>query len=113
MRGWFDSLSPAETVPLVPADGPYRYVRNSLYVASVVAISGQALMLSRAVLLIYAAAFLAITVFLVHWIEDPALAAASASNLRTTATRCPAGGPTSHAARPDIAPNPTTKTHRR
>lgn len=54
--------------------GPYRYVRNPLYVASVVAISGQALLLSSAVLLIYAAAFLAITVFLVHWIEDPALA---------------------------------------
>jgi protein-S-isoprenylcysteine O-methyltransferase Ste14 len=47
-------------------------VRNPLYVASVVAISGQALLLSTAVLLIYAAAFLAITVFLVHWIEDPA-----------------------------------------
>jgi protein-S-isoprenylcysteine O-methyltransferase Ste14 len=54
--------------------GPYRYVRNPLYVASVVAISGQALLLSRLVLLIYAAAFLAITFFLVHWIEDPALA---------------------------------------
>jgi protein-S-isoprenylcysteine O-methyltransferase Ste14 len=54
--------------------GPYRYVRNPLYVASVVAISGQALLLSRPVLLIYAAAFLAITLFLVHWVEDPALA---------------------------------------
>ena len=54
--------------------GPYRYVRNPLYVASVVAISGQALLLSRPVLLVYAAAFLAITFFLVHWIEDPALA---------------------------------------
>jgi protein-S-isoprenylcysteine O-methyltransferase Ste14 len=28
----------------------------------------------QAVLLVYAAAFLAITFFLVHWIEDPALA---------------------------------------
>jgi protein-S-isoprenylcysteine O-methyltransferase Ste14 len=54
--------------------GPYRYVRNPLYAASVVAITGQALLLSRAVLLGYAAAFLAITFFLVHWIEDPALA---------------------------------------
>jgi hypothetical protein len=49
-------------------------VRNPLYVASVVAITGQALLLSRPVLLVYAAAFLAITFFLVHWIEDPALA---------------------------------------
>jgi protein-S-isoprenylcysteine O-methyltransferase Ste14 len=54
--------------------GPYRYVRNPLYVASVAAISGQGLLLSRPVLLIYAAAFLAIAFFLVHLIEDPALA---------------------------------------
>lgn len=54
--------------------GPYRYLRNPLYVGSVVAISGQALLLSRLVLLIYAAAFLAIAFFLVHWVEDPALA---------------------------------------
>src|SRR5215469_951018 len=54
--------------------GPYRYVRNPLYVASVVAISGQAMLLSRPVLLVYAAVFLAIAFFLVHWIEDPALA---------------------------------------
>ena len=32
--------------------GPYRYVRNPLYVASVMAISGQGLLLSRPVLLI-------------------------------------------------------------
>ena len=54
--------------------GPYRYVRNPLYVASAVAISGQGLLLSRPVLLVYAAAFLAITFCLVHWVEDPALA---------------------------------------
>lgn len=54
--------------------GPYRYVRNPLYVASVVAIVGQALLLGRPVLLSYGAAFLAITFFLVHWVEDPALA---------------------------------------
>jgi protein-S-isoprenylcysteine O-methyltransferase Ste14 len=45
-----------------------------LYVASVVAITGQALLLSRPVLLVYAAAFLAIAFFLVAWIEDAALA---------------------------------------
>ena len=67
--------------------GPYRYVRNPLYVASVVAISGQALLLSRPVLLIYAAAFLAITVFLVRWIEDPALARLRAVH-RRAASAC-------------------------
>jgi protein-S-isoprenylcysteine O-methyltransferase Ste14 len=54
--------------------GPFRYVRNPLYVASVVAIAGQGLLLGRPVLLVYAAVFLAITFVLVHWIEDPALA---------------------------------------
>jgi protein-S-isoprenylcysteine O-methyltransferase Ste14 len=54
--------------------GPYRYVRNPLYVASVLAISGQALLLSRPVLLTYAAVLLAITFFVAHWLEDPALA---------------------------------------
>ncbi|HEX3749642.1 MAG TPA: isoprenylcysteine carboxylmethyltransferase family protein [Streptosporangiaceae bacterium] len=54
--------------------GPYRYVRNPLYVASVMAVTGQSLLLSRPVLLVYATAFLAITFFLVHSIEDPALA---------------------------------------
>jgi protein-S-isoprenylcysteine O-methyltransferase Ste14 len=54
--------------------GPYRYVRNPLYLAIVTAITGQALLLSRAVLLVYAAAILTITVALAHWIEDPALA---------------------------------------
>jgi len=51
----------------------------------------------QAVLLVYAAAFLAITFFLVHWIEDRPSPAASGSNLRTTATRCPAGGHACHA----------------
>jgi protein-S-isoprenylcysteine O-methyltransferase Ste14 len=58
----------------ITTGGPYRYVRNPLYVGSVAAITGQSLLLSRPVLLIYAAAFLAVTVFLARGIEDPALA---------------------------------------
>lgn len=54
--------------------GPYRYVRNPLYVGSAVAITGQALLLGRPVLLVYAAVFLVLTFALAHWIEDPALA---------------------------------------
>jgi protein-S-isoprenylcysteine O-methyltransferase Ste14 len=54
--------------------GPYRYVRHPLYLAIVVAISGQGLLLSRPVLLIYAAVLLAVFVAFVHWYEDPSLA---------------------------------------
>jgi protein-S-isoprenylcysteine O-methyltransferase Ste14 len=54
--------------------GPYRYVRNPLYLAIVMAISGQALLFSRPVLLAYAAVLLVVFVALVQLVEDPALA---------------------------------------
>lgn len=54
--------------------GPFRYVRNPLYVGSVTIMTGEAVLLSRPGLLIHAAAFLAITLALAHWYEDPALA---------------------------------------
>lgn len=89
--------------------GPYRYVRNPLYVASVVAISGQALLLSRPVLLIYAAAFLAITFFLVHWIEDPALARRFGQQFEDYRNQVPGWWPRLPRAHPDIAPNVSAK----
>jgi protein-S-isoprenylcysteine O-methyltransferase Ste14 len=54
--------------------GVYRYVRNPIYLAAAVAIIGQALLLSRPVLLIYVAGFLAFCVAFVHWFEEPLLA---------------------------------------
>jgi protein-S-isoprenylcysteine O-methyltransferase Ste14 len=54
--------------------GPYRYVRNPLYLAWVMAITGQALLLSRPVLLIYAAAVLAVAIAFVGLFEEPSLA---------------------------------------
>ncbi|MGC2191472.1 MAG: isoprenylcysteine carboxylmethyltransferase family protein [Candidatus Dormiibacterota bacterium] len=50
--------------------GPYRYVRNPMYVAFMAAVIGQALLLSRPVLLIYAAALLiGLVVFVRFWEE--------------------------------------------
>jgi protein-S-isoprenylcysteine O-methyltransferase Ste14 len=53
--------------------GPYRYVRNPLYVSYVPAIGGQALLLSRPVLLIYTAALMAFLVGFVRFYEEPTL----------------------------------------
>ena len=54
--------------------GPYRYLRNPLYLAIVLVITGQGLLLSRPVLLVYAAVLLAAFVAFVRWYEEPSLA---------------------------------------
>jgi protein-S-isoprenylcysteine O-methyltransferase Ste14 len=54
--------------------GPYRHVRNPIYLAAVAAIIGEALLLSRPSLLVWAAAFLAMSIAFVHWFEEPTLA---------------------------------------
>lgn len=54
--------------------GVYGYVRNPIYLAAFVVIIGEALLLSRAVLLIYAAGFLAFSIFWVRLMEEPLLA---------------------------------------
>jgi protein-S-isoprenylcysteine O-methyltransferase Ste14 len=66
---------PAEpTSRQLTVGGPYRYVRNPLYLAIVLAVTGQALLFSRPVLLAYAAVLLAAFVAFVHWYEEPTLA---------------------------------------
>ena len=56
------------------AGGPYRHLRNPLYLAIALVITGQGLLLSRPVLLVYAAVLLAAFVAFVHWYEEPSLA---------------------------------------
>jgi protein-S-isoprenylcysteine O-methyltransferase Ste14 len=64
--------------PVAPTEnlvvgGLYRYVRNPMYLAVGATIVGQALVLGRPVLLLWAAAFgLAVAAF-VRWYEEPAL----------------------------------------
>ena len=64
--------------PLAPAGtlvvrGPYRYVRNPMYLATTVALVGEALLLRRAILLLAAAAYLLTFVVLVRVHEEPLL----------------------------------------
>lgn len=65
--------------PVAPTEqlvvrGLYRHVRNPMYLAVLALILGQALLLSRPVLLAYAAAVGAAFVVFVHWYEQPTLA---------------------------------------
>jgi protein-S-isoprenylcysteine O-methyltransferase Ste14 len=53
--------------------GVYRYVRNPMYVAVLVAIVGQALLLGRLVLLLYAAATWLVVAAFVRFYEEPTL----------------------------------------
>jgi len=64
---------PAPTEQLV-VRGLYRYVRNPMYLAVLAVITGQALLLSRPVLLGYAAAVAAAFVAFVSGYEQPTLA---------------------------------------
>jgi protein-S-isoprenylcysteine O-methyltransferase Ste14 len=66
--------------PIAPTDtlvvgGLYRYVRNPMYVAVDTIIIGQALLLGRPGLLIYAAVFWATVAAFVHGYEEPTLSA--------------------------------------
>ena len=53
--------------------GPYRYVRNPMYLAVEAIILGQALLLGQPVLLLYGAAFAVAVASFVHWYEEPTL----------------------------------------
>jgi protein-S-isoprenylcysteine O-methyltransferase Ste14 len=64
--------------PIAPTErlvvgGLYRYVRNPMYLAVLALITGQALLLSRPVLIAYAAAVAATVAAFVHWYEEPTL----------------------------------------
>ena len=63
----------APTVRLV-VGGLYRYVRNPMYLAVGAMIAGQALLLARPILLLYAAAFAAVVFAFVRLYEEPTLA---------------------------------------
>ncbi len=70
--------TPAPTAPTeqLVTRGLYRYVRNPMYLAVLAGIAGQALLLDRPVLLVYAAGVGSAFLAFVHWYEagpDPPL----------------------------------------
>jgi len=58
----------------VMVGGPYRYVRNPMYVSYFVAIIGEALLLGRPALFIYLLAVVVFVVGFVRWWEEPTMA---------------------------------------
>jgi protein-S-isoprenylcysteine O-methyltransferase Ste14 len=65
--------------PVAPTErlvvgGLYRYVRNPMYLAVTATIVGQALVLGRPALLLYALAFVAVVWAFVRFYEEPTLA---------------------------------------
>jgi protein-S-isoprenylcysteine O-methyltransferase Ste14 len=84
--------------PVAPTErlvvgGLYRYVRNPMYVAVLAAITGQALLLARPVLLAYALAVLAAVAAFVRWYEEPALAERFGSEYETYRAAVPGWRP--------------------
>jgi protein-S-isoprenylcysteine O-methyltransferase Ste14 len=72
---WEGIGTPAPVAPTerLVVGGLYRYVRNPMYLAVAAIIVGQALLLGRPVLLVYAAAFGVAVAAFVHWYEEPTL----------------------------------------
>src|SRR5215469_12205806 len=65
--------APAAPTEELVVRGLYRYVRNPMYLAVLAVIIGQALWLSRPVLLTYAAVVAAMFAAFVRWYEQPTL----------------------------------------
>jgi protein-S-isoprenylcysteine O-methyltransferase Ste14 len=70
----FGTPAPIAAPERLVVGGVYRYVRNPMYVAVLAAIVGQALLLGRLGLLLYAGAGWLIVAAFVRWYEEPTLA---------------------------------------
>jgi protein-S-isoprenylcysteine O-methyltransferase Ste14 len=79
-------------------------VRNPIYLAAAVAVIGQALLLSRPVLLVYTAGFLAFSAVWVRLMEEPLLAERFGADYEAYRKQVPegiiTGGPASKTAAP-------------
>ncbi|MFE1878150.1 methyltransferase family protein [Streptomyces diastatochromogenes] len=65
--------SPIAPPARLVVSGPYRYVRNPIYLAVVAVLCGQGLLLARPVLFAYAAGAWVLTWAFVRWDEEPGL----------------------------------------
>ena len=76
--------------------GLYRYVRNPMYVALLMSIVGQALLLGQFGLLLYAAALWLISAAFVRWYEEPTLTRRFGADYQAYRHAVPAWWPRMH-----------------
>jgi protein-S-isoprenylcysteine O-methyltransferase Ste14 len=81
--------------------GVYRYVRNPMYVAAILAIIGQALLFGQLSLLVYAAVGFLVTSAFVHWYEEPRLALLFGADYEAYRKEVPGWWPRLHPWKPD------------
>jgi protein-S-isoprenylcysteine O-methyltransferase Ste14 len=92
--------------PVAPTEhlvvgGLYRHVRNPMYLALGAIVAGQALILGRPALLLYAAAVLAVTATFVRLYEEPALRRQFGAQYEAYCTAVPGWRPRLRPWRPD------------
>ena len=105
----FGTPAPVAAPERLVVGGVYRYVRNPMYVAVLAAIVGQALLLGRLGLLLYAvAAWLAVAAF-VRFYEEPTLTRRFGADYEAYRRAVPAWWPRLRPWRPNDRDEPRTR----
>jgi protein-S-isoprenylcysteine O-methyltransferase Ste14 len=96
----FGTPAPVAAPERLVVGGVYRHVRNPMYVAVLAAIVGQALLLGRLGLLLYAAVAWLIAAAFVRWYEEPALTRRFGADYEAYRRAVPAWWPRLHPWKP-------------
>jgi protein-S-isoprenylcysteine O-methyltransferase Ste14 len=97
-RGTPAPVTPTERLVM---GGLYRFVRNPMYLAVTATIVGQALLLGRLELFVYAVLFLGTTAAFAHWYEEPTLLRQFGPEYENYRRAVPGWWPRRHAWEPD------------
>jgi protein-S-isoprenylcysteine O-methyltransferase Ste14 len=100
----FGTPAPVAPTEHLVVGGLYRHVRNPMYLALGAIVSGQALVLGRPALLLYAAAVLAVTSTFVRIYEEPTLRQQFGAEYEAYCAAVPGWWPRWRAWRPDRQP---------
>lgn len=105
----FGTPAPVAASERLVVDGVYRYVRNPMYVAVLAAIVGQALIVGRLGLLLYAVATWLVVAAFVHFYEEPTLARRFGADYEAYRRAVPAWWPRLRPWKPSERDNPRVR----